>query len=307
MKIFYTDTFVLPLPEKHRFPMRKYALLRERVAATSLAGAALCLPPAATNAQLRRVHTAAYLERVVGGTLSASEVRRIGFPWSEGLVERSRRSTGATIAAAWSALEDGAGVNLAGGTHHAFADMGQGFCVFNDVAVAIRELQARGAIKRALIIDTDVHQGNGTAALLADDPSVFAFSMHGERNFPFHKQRSDLDVALPNGTGDREFLAGLERGLRAARSAGPFELAFYLAGADPYEGDRLGKLAVSKAGLRERDRRVFAECGHRGLPVVVVMGGGYAPNIDDIVDIHFNSVAAAARYAQIWKAQRAAS
>ncbi len=298
MKIYYTDHFVLPLPPDHRFPMRKYALLRERVAGTGIVPPhELVVPEAATDAQLLRVHTREYLGAVVAGQLEGPAARRIGFPWSPGMVERSRRSVGATIAASRAALRDGIGVNLAGGTHHAFADRGEGFCVFNDVAVAIRTMQAEGAIRRAAVIDTDVHQGDGTAHVFRDDGDVFTFSVHGEHNFPFRKETSDLDIGLPDGAGDEAWLAAVSAGLDAAFARTAPDLLWLVAGADPFEGDRLGRLAISKAGLAERDRLVLHRCARAGTPVAIVMGGGYARRIEDTVDIHHHSVLAAAGFA----------
>ncbi|HEY0781343.1 MAG TPA: histone deacetylase, partial [Thermoanaerobaculia bacterium] len=278
MRAFYSDSFVLPVPPGHRFPMQKYRLLRERVLASGLlAEADLHVPPAATDEELLRVHDAEYLARVVRGELDRGEQRRIGFPWSPQMVERSRRSAGGTVAACRAALRERAAVNLAGGTHHAVRDRGEGYCVFNDAAVAIRALQAEGAIERALVVDCDVHQGNGTAAIFQGDPTVFTFSIHGRHNFPFHKERSDLDVALDNGTGDADYLRalaeGLDRAFRFDRLGDP-DLVLYVSGADAHEGDRLGRLALSADGLRERDRTVFAACRDRELPVAVMMAGG---------------------------------
>lgn len=291
MKIFYSDVFVLPLPEGHRFPMRKYSRVRERIEAEDPALAkGLVLPPAASDEELLLVHHADYVERVVTGTLDPREVRRIGFPWSPRLVERSRRSVGGTIAGCRAALEDGVAVNLAGGTHHAYADRGEGFCVFNDAAVAIRVLQAEGRIERAVVLDLDVHQGNGTAAIFEGDPSVFTLSVHGAKNYPFEKERSDLDLPLPDGAGDDLFLETVESGVRHALGANDADVAIYIAGADPFEGDKLGRMSVSKAGLAERDRIVFDRCAAAGVPVVVVMGGGYAEDVEDTVDIHLGVV-----------------
>lgn len=288
MKIYYADHFVLPLPTGHRFPMQKYALLRERIAAC-LPAAALLVPEAATDGELLRVHTADYLHRVVTGTLDPAEVRRIGFPWSAAMVERSRRSVGATIAASRAALSDGAGANLAGGTHHAFSDHGEGFCVFNDVAVAFRAMQAEGRARRCAIIDCDVHQGNGTAAIFDDDGNAFTFSVHGENNFPFRKVSGSLDIALPDGAGDDEYLNAVRRGVNAAMDTAP-DIVYYVAGADPYEGDRLGRLSVSMEGLRERDRIVTAACRDAGVPLALVMGGGYCGVVEETVAIHAGSV-----------------
>ena len=297
MKTFYTDHYVLPLPAGHRFPMEKYTLLRQRVEAAGLAGAdGLRNPHAATDTEILRAHDPGYLERVVGGRLTAAEVRRIGFPWTPQMVGRSRRSAGATIEACRAALDEGVGVNLAGGTHHAFRDHGEGYCVFNDAAIAALAVQAEGLARRVAIIDCDVHQGNGTAAILTEDPSVFTFSIHGARNFPFRKETSDLDIELPDGCGDAAYLDALEQGVCHALSAAQPDLVIYLAGADPFEGDRLGRLALTKAGLQARDRLVFEICAASALPVAVAMAGGYARNIADTVDIHFATVDAAAQY-----------
>ncbi|MEZ5286554.1 MAG: histone deacetylase [Vicinamibacterales bacterium] len=297
MRAFYSDHFVLPLPEGHRFPMAKYARLRERLVADRiLAPEALFEAPLAGWDELALVHARAYIDAVSTGTLPRETQRRIGFPWSAGMVERSRRSVGATIAAARAAQQDGLAANLAGGTHHSFADRGEGYCVFNDVAVAARVLQREGLAARVLVVDCDVHQGNGTAAIFEDDPSVFTFSMHGAHNFPFRKERSDLDVALEDGTGDDEYLALLDRHLDEALASQP-DAVFYLAGADPYEGDRLGRLKLTIAGLRARDELVLGRCHARGLPVAVSMSGGYAPDVDAIVTIHANTIAVAAALA----------
>ncbi|MEL6896557.1 MAG: histone deacetylase [Planctomycetota bacterium] len=287
MRFFYTDHFELPLPDGHRFPMSKYQLLRRRVVGSAChQNTPLIVPAAATDAQLTLAHTVEYVHRVVAGELTPPEIRRIGFPWSPKMVERSRRSTGATIAAATAALEDGISANLAGGTHHAFPDAGEGYCVFNDAAVAIRTLQQAGVIKRACVIDCDVHQGNGTHAILAADPSVFTLSIHGEKNFPLRKVAGDLDVELRDGTDDDGYTHALQRALEVVQQSGPYDLAIYLAGADPFQGDRLGRLGLSKSGLRDRDQIVLRWCTDRKIPVAIAMAGGYAPNVDDIVDIH---------------------
>jgi acetoin utilization deacetylase AcuC-like enzyme len=304
MKIFYSDLFVLPLPEGHRFPMGKYALLKERVAEAGLVPPGnLLVPPGATDEQLLRVHDQEYLDQVVSGRLSQRQMRRIGFPWSPELVLRSRQSVGGTIAACRAASEDGLSVNLAGGTHHAHRDHGQGFCVFNDVVVGARAIQAEGRARSVIIIDCDVHQGNGTAAITDGDPAVFTFSIHAAKNFPFRKATSDLDIGLPDGTGDADYLAQLAWGLcrLPLREA---DLAIYLAGADPYAGDTLGRLTLTKAGLAQRDRLVFEACLAATLPVAVVLSGGYARQVDDIVDIHFFTVQIAAEVAPRFRTMR---
>ncbi|MEC5397138.1 histone deacetylase family protein [Uliginosibacterium sp. H1] len=287
MNLYYAEQFVLPLPAGHRFPMAKYRLLREALIHSKLfSDKDFHVPPAATDTQIMRTHTAAYLQRAVDGALDPDEIRRIGFPWTPQMIERSRRSSGATIEAARSALRDGCAANLAGGTHHAHADFGSGFCVFNDAAIAARAMQAEEGIGRVAIIDCDVHQGDGTAAILAGDASVFTFSMHGAKNFPFRKQLSDLDIELPDGTEDVAYLAALEGGLDEVFSRSQPELVIYLAGADPFEGDRLGRLSLSFEGLRRRDDMVLAACQSRGVAVVIAMAGGYAENIADTVAIH---------------------
>ena len=294
MKAFYCDHFVLPLPDGHSFPMAKYSRLRGRVVRERIVEPAdLLTPEAAPWDVLALVHTGDYLEQVRTGTLPREMQRRIGFPWSPGMVERGRRSVGGTIAASRAALGDGAAVNLAGGTHHAFSDRGEGYCVFNDIAVAARALLRDGLASRIAIVDCDVHQGNGTAAIFQGDARVFTCSIHGEKNFPFRKETSDLDVYLPDGTGDEGYLDALDETLDAVFERHSPDFVFYLAGADPYEGDRLGRLSLSVEGLAERDRRVFDACSE--VPVAVSMGGGYCPDIDTIVTIHANTVRAAAQ------------
>ncbi len=298
MKVFYSDHFTYPLPPGHRFPAGKYGLLRQRVASELVPPCELLPSEAATDAQLLHVHDAAYVAKVTAGTLSDREVRRIGLPWSPELVERSLHSVGATIAACRAALEEGVALSLTGGTHHAYPDYGAGYCVFNDIAVAIRAMQAENRARRVLVIDCDVHQGDGTAAIFAGDSSVFTFSIHGAKNFPLHKQRSDLDVDLPDGTGDADYLDALEVGLERSLALAVADLAIYVAGADPFAGDTLGRLALTQAGLAARDRLVFDACRRAGLPVAVVMGGGYARNIQDTVEIQLQTVKIAAGLGQ---------
>jgi len=301
MRAWYSDHFVLPLPDGHRFPMAKYGRLRARVLAEGIIAAAdLHEAPAAAWDALTLAHTPDYVAAVAAGTLPPEMIRRIGFPWSPAMVERSRRSAGATIAAARAALDEGVAANLAGGTHHAFADRGEGYCVFNDVAVASRVLQRDGRCTRLAVVDCDVHQGNGTAAIFRTDPTVFTFSIHGAKNYPFRKETSDLDVELDDGTGDDAYLAALDAHLPAVFAARAPDLVFYLAGADPYGGDRLGRLRLTKAGLAARDAAVFAACRAHATPVAVVMSGGYAPEVEDIVDIHVQTVRAAAAMAAAW-------
>ena len=307
MRAFHSDRFTLALPPGHRFPRSKYRLLRERV--EGMAGLQTYEAEPASDAVLGLVHTPAYVAAVVGGSLSTAEQRAIGFPWSEEMVERSRRSVGATIAAARAALEDGVAANLAGGTHHAAASRGSGYCVFNDVAVAARLLQSQSqsqlrsqsqshmsAPMRVAMIDLDVHQGDGTAAIFAGDASVFTLSLHGEKNFPFRKAQSDLDVALPDGCRDDEYLRSLETALAVlwqSHAAQPFDLAFYLAGADAHEDDRLGRLKLTAGGLLARDQLVLTALREHRLPVALTMAGGYGRDLDVTVAIQAATIAAA--------------
>jgi acetoin utilization deacetylase AcuC-like enzyme len=292
---FYSDHFVLPLPEGHKFPMAKYSRLRQRILSEGIVAANdLHEAPLASLDDLRLVHDAAYVAAVANGTVPPEIQRRIGFPWSPQMVERSRRSVGATIAAATAALDDGVAANLAGGTHHAFADRGEGFCVFNDVAVGARVLQRDQHANRIAIVDLDVHQGNGTAAIFSGDASVFTFSMHGEKNFPFRKETSDLDVPLADGTGDDEYLSLLGTHLPDVLNRHQPDFVFYLAGADPFEGDRLGRLKMTIDGLRRRDEIVMEACTRARLPVAISMSGGYAHDVDTIVTIHSNTIKVAA-------------
>jgi len=296
MRLFPSDRYQLPLPEGHRFPVEKYRALRKRLEAEAAAGAAFEFiePHAATDEEILRVHKRDYVGRVMAGTLTPAEVRRIGFPWSEQLVARSLRSTGAAVDAAAAALEDGIAASLAGGTHHAGSDWGEGYCVFNDTAVAAREMQARGMVERVVILDLDVHQGNGTAEIFAADPSVFTVSVHGARNFPLRKHPGDLDIGLEDGADDSTYLAAVDAALDGALGEGRVDLLLYIAGADPYAEDRLGRLSVSRAGLLERDRRVLAAARSAGLPVGIVCGGGYCADIGAIVEIHAGTMLLAA-------------
>ncbi len=313
MQAFYSDHFVLPLPEGHRFPMAKYRLLRDRVAA-ELPGVTLMEAPAATDGELALAHTPQYVGDVAQGRLSAAQQREIGFPWTAAMAERSRRSVGASIAAARAAL-NGGGVafNLAGGTHHAYADHGSGFCVFNDVVVAARRMQAEAPRRgdgplRVAVIDLDVHQGNGTAAICRDDPTITTLSMHGAKNFPFRKEASDIDIDLPDGCGDDEYLAALDGAIdrlwQLTAPAGLPTLIFFLAGADPHEGDRLGRLKLTAAGLAERDRRVFAAALERRIPVAVSMAGGYGTVIEDTVALQLTTLRLAFGHWQAWQSLR---
>ena len=311
MQVFSNTRFSLDLPPGHRFPMPKYQLLRDRVEA-ECSGLRLAEACAATDGELALAHTPDYISAVIEGTLSAAAQREIGFPWSERMVARSKRSVGATTAAARAALAEGVALQLAGGTHHAYADKGSGYCVFNDVAVAGRLMQAEAhrLHRRALpiwVIDLDVHQGNGTAAIFRDDPTVFTLSLHCARNFPFRKEASDLDVDLPDGCTDAPYLDALSAALdqawaRQCSTAAPPGLAFYLAGADPHEGDRLGRLKLSDAGLAERDRRVFDFLRQRRVPVAVSMAGGYGRDIHTTVAVQLRTVQLAHQAWAAWQA-----
>lgn len=296
MKLYYADHFVLPLPAGHRFPMEKYGMLRERLHRSPLFSPTdFEVPRAASDTEILRAHDEDYLHRVASGRIGEREMRRIGFPWSAEMVERSRRSAGATLAACRSALAEGVAANLAGGTHHAHRDFGSGFCVFNDAAIAARAMQAEGHVDQVAIVDCDVHQGDGTAAIFSNDPSVFTFSMHGANNFPFRKQRSDIDIELPDRCDDAHYLEMLGRGLDQVFARCVPGLVIYLAGADPYADDRLGRLALSVEGLAERDRQVLSRCAGEGVPVAIAMAGGYARKIGDSVAIHANTVECAAQ------------
>ena len=307
MQAFYSDQFVLPLPEGHRFPMAKYRMLRDRLA-SELPDIRMAVAPAASDGELALAHTPAYIRAVVEGTLAPDIQREIGFPWSQAMVERSRRSAGATIMAARAALMGGEGVsaNLAGGTHHADADRGGGFCVFNDAAVAARLMQAEWfrQHKRVLpvaVIDLDVHQGNGTAKIFARDDSVFTLSLHGAQNFPFRKASSDLDVALPDDCGDTAYLEALEQALHTLESRFEPGLVIYLAGADPHEGDRLGRLRLSFDGLEARDRRVFDWAWQKRIPLAFAMAGGYGRDLAQTVQVQVNTFRVALAYWQRWQ------
>lgn len=296
MRAYYADHFVLPLPSGHRFPMQKYRLLRDAILA-ELPEVRLAQAEAASEGELALVHAPGYIDAVLHGGLSAAQQREIGFPWSPAMAERARRSVGATVSAARDALREGLAANLAGGTHHASADTGSGFCVFNDLAVAARLMQAEWfrqhrSLLRVAVIDLDVHQGNGTAAIFRDDPTVYTLSMHGARNFPFRKVPSDLDVDLPDGCTDAPYLAALDDALAQLwqhHADQPPGLVFFQAGADPHEGDRLGRLKITAAGMAERDRRVFEACRSRGIPVVLTMGGGYGHVIEDTVAVQLQT------------------
>ena len=297
MKAFYTDHFVLPLPAGHRFPMEKYSRLRDLV--STQASIELVEAPPATDTQILYAHDPSYLIKVIDGTLSLQEQKEIGFPWSLQMVERSRRSAGATVAAAKTALHEGVAGNLAGGTHHAYRDTGSGFCVFNDSAIAARTLQKEiSSSLKVAIIDLDVHQGNGTASILQYDDSIFTLSIHGENNFPFKKEQSDLDIGLADGSGDEIYLQSLSQCLEKLDSRFKANCLIFLAGADPHENDRLGRLNVSKAGMHLRDQLVFQFALDRQLPIAFSMAGGYGKEIESTVDIHFQTIKTALQFQQ---------
>jgi acetoin utilization deacetylase AcuC-like enzyme len=297
LKTYYSDIFTLPLPPDHRFPIDKYSRLRQTILEKGIVNAQdMHIPGPAERRQIGYAHHPDYIKRVFDGALSGKEIRRIGFPWSPELVERSRRSVDGTIAACRAAVQDGISVNLAGGTHHAHAGFGSGFCVFNDCAIAARTMQAESRTSQVVILDCDVHQGDGTAAIFSGDPSVFTFSIHGAHNFPFRKIDSDIDLALEDGAGDDSYLYSLEKGLERIFSQFEADLVIYLAGADPYFDDRLGRLALTKIGLEKRDQLVLRYVQEVGLPLVIVMAGGYARDVNDTVDIHANTVRLASQF-----------
>lgn len=304
MQVLYADQFVLPLPPGHRFPMGKYRLLRDRLA-DELHEVRLMPAPAATDGELALVHRPAYIAAIADGSVEPKVMREIGFPWSPAMAERARRSVGATIAACRASFKEGVAANIAGGTHHAYADKGGGFCVFNDAAVAARLMQAEVARAQArplgvAVVDLDVHQGNGTASIFRSDPTVFTLSLHGQKNFPFRKEASDLDVDLPDGCGDDEYLHALETALGELERRFDPGLLIYLAGADPHEGDRLGRLKLTWDGLEARDRRVFDWAWQRGIPLAFCMAGGYGQRIEDTVQAQVNTFHAALQYWRRW-------
>lgn len=287
LKASHHPDYFLPLPDGHPFPMAKYPLVRERLRAGGwLRAEDELVPDEASYEDLARVHTRGYLDRLFGDGLDAAAVRALGVPWTPRLLRRSRLAVQGTLLAARAALADGLAGNLAGGTHHAFADHGEGFCVLNDVAVTIRRLQSEGVIRCAVVVDLDVHQGNGTAAIFEGDESVRTFSMHGERNYPLRKMRSTIDVALPDGTDDDAYLSALAAHLpRSLQGAAP-DLVFYLAGVDVVAGDRYGRFAVTDAGLRERERQVLRWARSQGLPMVLTLAGGYAASAARTAELH---------------------
>jgi len=297
MKCAYHAGYAIALTPGHPFPMSKYPLLMDRLLAEGLLAAGDVLEPEPLDLEtLLLAHSREYLDKLMTSTLSASEQRRLGLPWSEALWLRSRLASAGTLLAARAALDEGMAANLAGGTHHAFADHGEGFCVLNDVAIAIKRLRAEGRIERAVVIDLDVHQGNGTAAIFAGDETVFTFSMHGEANYPTQKMRSSLDVGLPAGTGDAEYLAALDARMPAVFTAARADIAFYVAGVDVMTGDRYGKLALTESGLCARERMIVAAVRDRGIPLVIVLGGGYASSRERTAELHTHVFREAARY-----------
>jgi acetoin utilization deacetylase AcuC-like enzyme len=299
LHVWSSAKYTFPLPAGHRFPLAKYALLRERVLSEGIVdGDRMHDPQRVARDALLLVHTADYLDRFDRGELTRDEERRLGLPWSQALVERSYRAAGATLEAATHACAHGVAMTLSGGTHHAFPDHGEGFCVFNDVGVAIRALQRAGTIARAAVIDLDVHQGNGTHAVFEGDDTVFTFSMHGGKNYPFRKVPGRLDVELADGTGDDAYLALLSESLPGVIASARPELVVYLAGADPHEHDKLGRLSLSFEGLARRDSMVIDQCREVGIPVVVTIAGGYGASIDDSVRIHVETARIASRYAR---------
>ncbi|HWI77780.1 MAG TPA: histone deacetylase [Ramlibacter sp.] len=305
MEVFFATQFVLPLPPGHRFPMAKYQLLRDRLTA-ELPDLELMQALPATDGELALVHSPAYVAAICDGSVDPQLMREIGFPWSAAMADRARRSVGATIAACRAALRRGVAGNVAGGTHHAHADRGGGFCVFNDAAVAARLMQAEwrrshARPMRVAIVDLDVHQGNGTARIFRGDPTVFTLSLHGQKNFPFRKEPGDLDFELRDGCLDDEYLGALEQALEQLEQRFDPDLVIYLAGADPHEGDRLGRLKLTWDGLEARDRRVFDWAWQRGVPLAFAMAGGYGVRIEDTVQVQVNTFKVAAQYARRWQ------
>ncbi len=294
MRAFYSQRYVIKLPDGHAFPITKYSMIRDRlVAEGTLEPGGLSEPALADREQVLLVHTRDYYDRLVDGLLTEREIRRLGLPWSEALVGRSRTAVGGTLAAARVALNDLICANLGGGTHHAFADHGEAFCVLNDIAVAVNLLRAEAKISRAAVIDCDVHQGNGTAAIFANDPEVYTLSLHGDKNYPLVKQRSTIDIPLADGTEDEEYLALLEQHLAPVLDRFRPDVLFYQAGVDPLRHDRLGRLALTHEGLFLRDRLVFEACRSREIPCVITLGGGYGREITDTVEAHCNTLRAA--------------
>lgn len=290
MRLWTSARYTFPLPNGHRFPIAKYERLREQVLNRGIvAPAALREPDRATREALLLVHTADYVDRFLEGRVSPNELRRLGLPWSPALVERSLRAVGGTCEAAAAAIDDGIAMNLAGGTHHAFPDHGEGFCVFNDVAIAIRSLQGAGRVRRAAIVDLDVHQGNGTNTIFAGDEGVFTFSMHGGKNYPFHKVPGSLDIELPDDTRDEEYLEQLSSHLPKVLARSQADLVVYLAGADPHEGDSLGRLALTFDGLARRDAFVIELCREVGIPIAITIAGGYGRNLEDTIRVHLET------------------
>ena len=290
MQVFYTPRYYAEIGQGHIFPIRKFELVRDKLLNEgTLRHDEIVEPSPAPLEDVLLVHTEDYVSRLCNGELTTKEIRRLGLPWSESLVRRSFYAVGGTLAATAAALADGYSSNLAGGTHHSFADRGEGFCVLNDVAITIRAMRARKLIQRAAIVDCDVHQGNGTATIFSGDAATFTFSMHGANNYPLFKAHSTLDVELPDGTGDAAYLETLATQLPRVFESEP-DIVFYLAGADPYEKDKLGRLGLTIDGLRERDEYVLRECYEREVPIVTVMSGGYGKEIDDTVEIHCNTI-----------------
>ncbi len=290
LHVWSSAHYSIALPDGHRFPIAKYAMLRDAVLAEGVvAPDAMHDPARASLEDVHRVHATEYITRLVNGTMPIAEQRTLGFPWSLGLVERSFRASGGTLEAADHALRAGIAMNLAGGTHHAFATHGEGFCVLNDVAIAVHALRAQGRIRRVAVIDLDVHQGNGTHAIFASDESAFTFSMHGRRNYPFRKVAGRLDIELEDGTQDTEYLEKLSEALPEVLATARPDLVFYLAGADPHEGDSLGRLGLTFEGLMRRDALVLESCRAVGVPVAIAIAGGYGRDIADTVRVHVNT------------------
>lgn len=293
----YSPAYFVDLGPGHPFPMEKYPRTFERlIREGTLRRSRVIQPSPLPNVTLAVAHSSGYIDRVAQGLLSPQDLRRLGFPWSPALIRRARCAAEGTLIACHIALSEGIGVNLAGGSHHAFPDRGEGFCVFNDLAVAIRTLQVQQRIRRAAVIDCDVHQGNGTAAMFQGDPDVLTFSIHGANNYPYWQVPSTKDIALPDGTQDNPYMDALEGHLPCLLRAFQPDLVLYVAGVDPYRGDRLGRLKLTLKGLERRDAYVLGLCRDRSIPVVVTFAGGYAVHLDDTVEAHCQTIRVARRF-----------
>jgi len=290
MKLYYYDQHTFPLPEKHRFPKEKYTLLRQAIRQDGRLAPFLTPAREATDQELLLAHTADYIARIRNGTLSRSHEREMGLPWSAGLAKRVRHTVGATVSASFMAMREGIASTLGGGTHHAQEDRPQGYCLFNDAVVAARVLQREGIVRHVLVVDCDVHQGNGTALITAGDPTIYTYSIHCERNFPLRKATSDMDIGLDEGIGDERYMTALQESLPRAIEAAKADLVIYLAGADPHIDDRLGRLSLTAEGLAVRDRYVLGLCQAHSLPVAITLAGGYNKDVVLTVQLYKQTI-----------------